>query len=276
MKGFVYNSALEELNQSIDLANAYIESYRSRLSRFAQDSESFENALLVPLQVSESDLGTNSYARVHLNPDTITIEVNLNSKFLSRLKFLHMRKSLRKYSDEWIILIFFFAIVLVHAYCHFVVRYTNWNRKTPYKLRKIHRGRMMNAGHTFEINVFGGILRLVQGSDGEFTRIILEEFESVLKFYKVEIEALKKIVNGKSPLDDLFDKDIPDEFIPEEKSHEHVLDSIVDLDEWEEPISDSLSFKEDTDEDFLRSINLDPKHNTILRFDEHECCVFHQ
>ena len=102
MQGFLYNPALPELNESIDLANAYIQTNRHKICLFAQDMASSDLAFSVPLNISESDLGSNSYAIANVNPEMNSIEINLNSRFINRLKILPNR------SEELTVLTFFF------------------------------------------------------------------------------------------------------------------------------------------------------------------------
>jgi hypothetical protein len=65
--GFLYNSALPAMNESIDLANAYIQNFQEFLERFAEDSKAFETAKTLPLNISESELGAKAFAQVHFN-----------------------------------------------------------------------------------------------------------------------------------------------------------------------------------------------------------------
>jgi hypothetical protein len=185
------------------------------------------------------------------------------------MKSLHLKRRLRNHSDEWTMLVFFYAIALVHEYCHYLVRFQNWSRITPSKLRKYHRGRI--AGHSFEVILFDGILRLVQNVPrDEVTGIVLEKYDPERKLYKVDINALNTIVNFKRHLLNLFEKEELDEYAADDKLNERILYS-VELDEYE-PFIDLSAIKSETDANILREMKLDPKHNIILRFDDgHEC-----
>jgi hypothetical protein len=268
--GYQFNPDLPELNESIVLANAYIQKYRGILEDFAQDKKTFDKALSSPVSIKAADLGKTSYAKASFNIPTKSIEINLNSRYIDRLKFLMPKKNLRIYSQEWTFLVFFFAVVLLHQYCHYIVRFKNWSRITPRRCRT-YRGKLLDAGHSLEIIIFKGILRLVQSDTSDrYTGIVLEVYDPELTFHKTNIETLKNIVDSKYPEGKLYEGDVPEEYIPDEKSKEHILDSVEDLDE-NEPVLDVPVIEYDTDTD-ARSLTLDSKHHTIIRFPDH-CCV---
>jgi hypothetical protein len=134
----------------------------------------------------------------------------------------------------------------------------------------------MDAGHSFEITLFKGILRLVENmntnsfervENKKFVHLILEKCDPKLIQYEIDMNILRNIILTNTPSGDLLCEE-PSEFSPE--PFQHVLECFDDLDEEEKII---IGNAPQSEEEFLKSKGLDPKLHRILRFDVQSCVV---
>jgi hypothetical protein len=263
------NPQFPELNASIKLANAYIRECQGigMLSEFSKDLNEFQEALEQNIGISVVDIGNQAFARIHAGNVRL---IELNSRFIAQLKAFEVeRRNIDIDDDEYVLLVFFFSVILVHEYCHFLVRFGDKTRATPKRLRIRHRGRLMDAGHSFEIKLFNGILRMVSDLEGKSLKhLILEMHVPELKRFKVDPKVIRRIVEFTSPLGNLFESDVPQEYF--EGKSEHIFECFDDLDE-KEPLLPEEEIPSDSK--VLRDLGLDPETHKILRFDD-ENCIF--
>jgi hypothetical protein len=106
---FKYNRDFPEINPSIDLANAYIKYSAIILSDFAGSRDSFLRVVDTWQDVSVVNLGNSSYARLIYESE---FRIELNMKYIERIKDLETERMTKIDNDEWVILLFFIAIDL--------------------------------------------------------------------------------------------------------------------------------------------------------------------
>lgn len=265
--GLQYIPRLRELDVAIDIANAYIKDNVTLLRRLLEDEKQFDRALKRAslIKISSSELGkTNIYARTVV--DKKHTEILLNDHFCERFRVL---KKEHKHQEELMVLSYFFGLVLFHEYAHYIIRFKTPSRATPRKLRLCHRGRLMDAGHTIEIKLFDGVLKLVEFKDVDlldsektkFKGIILEENHPPHVLREADMDSLKKVYKTRDAAIIIFKEDSPI-YVPRE--NEQILDSIVT--NVEEPLYDEKEVEiEISEEDRLRKIGLDPEIYSIIQ-----------
>jgi hypothetical protein len=264
--GFSYIESFPELNHSIDLTNSYIQSDQNWRRFLSVESDADKVTSAIPMLHIER-FGSSSFAYFEANEHKNS-QIVLNEEFLQRFRVLKNTKINSLDEEEWVLLVFFWAIVLVHEFCHFVVRFKKPERKTPIKLRRKHRGRMMDAGHSLEIVLFNGILGLVgdskvhiqDGSKRKFRKIIIQMNNSS-KTYEADVNLLKTIVSNIIPSTDLFENNHAVEYIPEKD--DEVYESPISEVEYNVEIDDDPSSWE-TDEQILTRLGLDPQSCVIM------------
>jgi hypothetical protein len=264
--GLQYIPRLRELDAAIEIANAYIMDNKSLLRSLLEDEKLFDQALKMAssIKISSMKLERQTFARTIV--DKKHFEIQLNEQFCERFRVL---KKEHKNGDEWIVLSYFFGLVLFHEYAHCIVRFKTPIRSTPRKLRMNHRGRLMDAGHTIEVKLFNGILKLVEikGVDFldpkkmKFRNIILEEnlFPHYLR--EAHMDRLKKAYESREAVICIFTEDSPI-YVPSE--NEQILDSVVT--NVEEPLyDDEKVIQIESEEDRLRKIGLDPEIYSLIQ-----------
>jgi hypothetical protein len=250
-----------ELDKAIELANFYIEKCSEHFTDLLENfEEDFPGALRNAPNIRFEDLDAREIGYTPISEQRPKYIV-LNTKYTNLLETLkdNGRAVISMEDPDFMAISFFVGIGILHEFCHVMVRYRTGERKTPLKLRKQHRGERVDAGKSVEIQLFGGLFRLVEQEskfklafdvtfpadrvwvDNSVVFKIFNEGKLTFQFYDKEDPRFKEFRLGSA--DKIWNHSEKDDLITEE--------DLVD------PL-------EDTNESVLRDLHADPRTTRIL------------
>jgi hypothetical protein len=269
--GFSHLPNNPELDKAIDLANVYIKSSKLYLGELLEQSKDFDEAVENAPHIRIEVLKGNEIAYTPLptakDDDKRPEFISISSTCAEMLKYFcdneRDKIQLKNEDPGFTALSFFMTSTILHEFCHFLVRFRHGKRKSPMKLRKQHRGERADIGHSTEIRIFGGIIKLIQIA-GEAPQYKLAlDITSPARRVWVDMDTISSAFMELKAVTVLYDESSPDFNKPFELQPGDKIFNASSYDDniQEEDLVDQII---DTDESILLELGLDPKTAKIF------------